>query len=147
MSAWRIGRESGSRRLALDDGPAWKKYVDRLVKYIPGDAVGGYTAAITLFLLDDETPDPKLWLALAFTLLSALLVLIGWASEAGHGKFPSVIPDVVLAVIAFVAWSMTVPGNGWQDYALIGDNPGIAGLVGLIAGILMPGIAKLFGRD
>jgi hypothetical protein len=149
MSAWRIGAErSGATFRVEGTQPAWKEYVDRLVKYVPGDAIGGYTAVITIFVLNNGLPDPTLWLALLFLGITAMLVVLGWANTPGDkGSFGSIIPDIVLAVIAFVVWSLTVPGNGWLEIDAIGDNPEIVGVVGVVAGILMPLVAGAFGRD
>lgn len=149
MSAWRIGVERSRPSLAAATTGGIKEYADRLIKYIPGDAVAGYTTVITLFTLKDGVPDPQLWLVILFLAVTVALVLLGWAStppaDPGASR-PSPAPDIVLAVIAFIAWSLVVPGNGWLDIEQITDNPEVAGVVGVVVGILMPGVAKLFGR-
>jgi len=148
MSAWQIGIEAADRTQAraITGDPAWKRYVDRLIKYIPGDAVGGYTAAITLFLSTGGTPKPQLGVAILFVGITVALVIIGWLNTSNRQAFTTILPDVLLAVVAFAAWSLTVPGNGWQELSVIKDNPGLAGLFGVVVGILMPGIAGIFKR-
>jgi hypothetical protein len=145
MSAWRIGRES-SELAGTKDASQTKTFVDRIVKYIPGDAIVGYTTAITLFALQSGQPSPKLWLALVFVVVTAVLVVLGWLSATPRDP-GAIARDLFLAIVAFVVWSLTVPGNGWTEISFIGSNPAIAALVGLIAGIVMPGLAKALGRD
>src|SRR5216117_978771 len=101
MSAWRAGREA-ARGVTINatDRP-WKQYVDRLVKYIPGDAIGAFTAVITGFLAKDGSIEPKLWLAILFAFVSPGLVVAGWWATQPRGAFGQIRPDIVLAAIGF----------------------------------------------
>jgi hypothetical protein len=58
-----------------------------------------------------------------------------------------IVPDLILAIIAFAVWSLTVPGNGWLAWTVVRDNPKQVAAVGVVVGIFMPLVAKLFGRD
>lgn len=51
----------------------------------------------------------------------------------------------ILAVVAFLIWSLTVPASGWHQLEAVAKNPGwvalIATLVGLFFGVLAERIA------
>ncbi|HNI35543.1 MAG TPA: hypothetical protein PLV93_09090 [Microthrixaceae bacterium] len=150
MSALRIGREAAGPeyRLTAADEPEWKKFVDRLTKYIPGDAIVGYTAIITLFSSADGVPDPQLSWALVFLLgVTPGLVIIGFLLAPNHGGLGAIVPDVILGMIAFAVWSVTVPGNGWLDWTVVANNPKQVAGIGIVVGIFMPLVARLMGRD
>ena len=148
MSAWRVGTEAADEQFRSHRAqqPAYKEFADRLIKYIPGDAIAGYTAAITIFLLNDGTPDPQIWLALGFVAVTVALVVLGWLTTPGRSGLGEMLPDLALAVVAFVVWSLTVPGNGWTEWNAIGDNPEAAAVAGIFAGILIAPVAKALGR-
>lgn len=150
MSALRMGREAAGPeyRLFASDEPDWKKFVDRITKYIPGDAIAGYTAIITLFSSTDGVPDPQLGWALIFLLgVTPGLVIFGYLLAPNHNGLSAIVPDLVLGIIAFAVWSVTVPGNGWLDWSVVGDNPKQVASIGIVVGIFMPLVAKLLGRD
>lgn len=150
MSALRIGREAAGPdyRLYGSDEPEWKKFVDRLTKYIPGDAIIGYTAIITLFTSTAGVPEPQLIWALVFLLVvTPALVILGYLLAPNHTGLGAIAPDIALGIVAFAVWSVTVPGNGWLDWSVVGDNPKQVAGIGIVIGIFMPLVAKLLGRD
>ena len=150
MSALRIGREAAGPdyRLFASGEPEWKKFVDRITKYIPGDAIAGYTAIITLFSSTKGVPDPQLRWAVIFLLgVTPGLVVLGYLLAPNHKSLSAIVPDLVLGILAFAMWSVTVPGNGWLDWSVVGDNPKQVAGIGIVVGIFMPLVAKLLGRD
>lgn len=102
-------------------------YRTRVLRYIPGDVVGTYTAANGL-LLSQESADWLYWLlfGLAFVACIAWVIFIPDLSLATR----------IMAPIAFVFWAMSMPGA----FTTIEAYPLILGPVLLIvfSGIVAP---------
>ena len=49
----------------------------------------------------------------------------------------------MLAFIAFLIWSFSVPFNGWQSFRVIVENSGAVAVVSAIAGMLFGQIADI----
>ncbi|ODR25275.1 hypothetical protein BHQ19_13195 [Mycolicibacterium porcinum] len=112
------------------------KYVDALTKWIPGDIVAFYLAAITLITGPPTTARPSVSLWLAAAAATALVVLA--AALRAKRERADTMKRVGLGVFAFFVWSAVIPQSGWAGaWPWAAENPRImtvaAGLVGLVA--------------
>lgn len=99
---FRIEKPVGIRATAEDNpGDAFRSYMDRLIKLIPGEALGAYLTIRGIFSGPGE-PSPVLpylpVLGLALVLISRI-----WGTRPPGGTAPQPI-GVALAAIAFVLW-------------------------------------------
>jgi hypothetical protein len=147
VTAWRVGREAAlaepvkphvaSDTTGANDG---KKYLDVLLKYFPAEIAAAYTVAIGLWV-ETAKEQPAVWLALLFTALTALLVVGGWRQAGGDWKKPSVermLPELALALAAFCAWSLAIPGTGWLGITVVANNQSALPIIGIAAGLALP---------
>lgn len=152
MSTWRIGNEvaansdPGGVTFDARDGAGTpgdgtvEVAIDRLTKWIPGDALALYVAGVTTFAApDDAQPSPAL--LLVFIVLSAAFVLGSVFAASGSIPASSWLP-AILAAVAFTLWSLSVPFSGWQRWDLIADNQVAVALIAAVAGLLFGFIAE-----
>ncbi|MCX5042447.1 hypothetical protein OG921_04565 [Aldersonia sp. NBC_00410] len=124
-------------------GAEWR---DRLLTFIPGDIVGGYT--LIAAMIPDEIE--VAWaVAIIFTLLSPFVVFWGLSVKADEvdTRIPrSDIPwfRIFAAPISFAAWVFALPGspadsfgdqNGWMKPAVL-----------VLVAIVISGLAKKYDR-
>jgi hypothetical protein len=166
MSMWRVGREAvritdpvltpldasvaearaaGARSAAAGGqaagGGPLGDIADTVAKWIPGDVLALYVAGVTMI----GSPN-WFWLVVGILLAPAVVVL---AAFANSGQFPPGPGTGVRAATGFVAmlvWSLTVPGSGWQSWAVVRGNPAAvalaAGAIGLIFGLAAEGVSR-----
>jgi len=163
MSTWRVGAESAAIVEGAADGlpesftpgadaPAGadglNSAVDKLTKWIPGDALALYVAAVTAFAAGDEAkPSPVL--LIVFIVLSAAFVVGG--AFAVSGDVPrSVFLPAILAAVAFAIWTLSVPFGGWQRLDVVEDNRAgvaiVAAVTGVLFGFFAEGLTKRAAR-
>lgn len=137
MSAWRVGTGRSQVGIFANES-GFKRFFDKLTIWIPGDVIALYVAGVSAFL-NRVGGGPEFRLVIVMAIATPFIVLLGaWATDK-LGWFTLV--RALLAVVAFLIWSITVPSSGWdQEAAIIKDNPVwatvIAGLVGLFYGII-----------
>lgn len=143
MSAWGVGRASGSQNLAGDDG-GLKAFVDRVIQWIPADVIAIYTLGITALASQEPNPNPSpAWLIIAAGLAFVLVLLGAYTTRKTiRGKDVGL---AVLAVIAFAIWSLAIPESGWYEWDEVADNPGWVAIVAAVGGILFSAMADAFG--
>ena len=153
MSAWRIGAESSAG--APDRGVAFGPedgatptdaagVIDRLTKWIPGDALALYVASVTAFAASDGA-EPSPLLLVVFIVLSAAFVV--GSAFASSGEVPStVLLPAILAAVAFTIWTLSVPFSGWNRWDLVADNQAGVAIVAAIAGVLFGFVAEGFTK-
>jgi hypothetical protein len=154
MSVWQIaseGIETASRAggtsfgTGTDEnqgryGPAGKDedqlkaFVDRITKWIPGDVLAIYIAGVTV-LSAGAGGGPNAPFLMVMAVVALLVVLLAPYSS-GAPITRRVALRAVLAVIAFLIWSLSVPLSGWQSLQLIAQNPGLVAVASAIAGLL-----------
>lgn len=101
------------------DGPAKDGYLEKLVKYIPGEVVAAYTglaiaaAAAAKSMTTTQPPgsdaDPVVW-PLALVFVVALVATPGYLYYSAS-KNPKVVTRwwaYVLAAVAFIPWSLAI---------------------------------------
>jgi hypothetical protein len=162
MSTWRVGADVASlpdrarRDLPPDFGPPTgeptappapeqaeadgvKVVIDRLTKWIPGDVLALYVAAVTAFAAaEGARPSPVL--LVVFIVLSAAFVV--GSTFAASGEVPqTVILPAILAAVAFTIWTLTVPFSGWQRWSAVSDNQAAVAVVAAVAGALFGFVA------
>lgn len=160
MSIWRIGTEAACREqrgtadLPLEFAPdpagpdaagraTVTAAIDRLTKWIPGDVLALYVAAVTAFATDGAKP--SLALLVAFVVLTPSFVL--GAAFAGAGKlYRGVVLPAVLATVAFAIWTLSVPFSGWQRWSAVSDNRTAVAIVAAVAGVLFGYVAEGFTK-
>jgi hypothetical protein len=128
----------------LGDKPA-SEIVGRMVRWIPGDIVVLFAAAINWVSAEPEKPSMKL-LILFIAATPIIVVLAAFASRA-VARFDFV--KAALAAIAFTIWSLSVPRSGWHELELVAQNPGwvtlVSALGGLAFALFASGIERRFG--
>ncbi|HEX8082893.1 MAG TPA: hypothetical protein VF529_01300 [Solirubrobacteraceae bacterium] len=142
MSAWRIGAEvatsdTGPQAFGLDEGTAADDagaVIDQLTKWIPGDALALYVAAVTAFAAR-EGAQPSPALLIAFVVLAALFVVGGAFASSGEIQ-RTVILRTILAAVAFAIWSLSVPFSGWNRWDLIAENQAEVAIGAAVFGVL-----------
>jgi hypothetical protein len=142
MSAWRIGSEQ-SRGPVFMAGKDIKSYIDRITKWIPGDVLAIYAAGVTVLASGVNAQPDIRWLLIMALATPVIVILSAWASgplQLGH------LAKAILALGAFAIWSITVPFSGWQRWDAIARDPGftsiVAGLAGLVFGLIAEGVAR-----
>jgi hypothetical protein len=144
MSTWRVGEESGTAAVsaggvAFDPEAAAvdrtvRDSIDRLTKWIPGDALALYVAAVTAFAAS-EGARPSPVLLIVFVVLSAGFVL--GAAFASTGEIPrATMLPAVLAAAAFTIWTLSVPFSGWHRWDFVSDNQAAVAIIAAIAGVV-----------
>lgn len=154
MSAWELGTRSQERvaseekldaglrthgeletrsqdRVASEEEPGagLLTYVGRVLTWIPADVVALF-GAVTMALVDEPKDAAGPWLIVGGAILSALFVVGGAWSRRGSGASSSAWFTgklrwrTMLAPVAFLIWSPTVPGSGWTNLAIVAENPG-----------------------
>ena len=128
MTAWRLGEDASARdvRARLGGDKTALSFVGKLIEWIPADVVALYAALITAFKSDPTDADAKIRIVGGFLLALVAVPLGAWS---GRRKLDNpakwwtklVRKRMLLAPIAFLIWSPTVPDSGWQDIALISD--------------------------
>ena len=155
MSAFRVGTESvggppatappRTLEAATDTTAPESKtglggFADRVTKWIPGEVITLYVAAITA-IAGSSGLDPSIPLLIAFAVVAALFTFGG--AFANSGEVPSgTVLSALLATIAFLIWSLTVPASGWQELDVVKDNPTEVAIAAAIFGILFSQIAE-----
>jgi len=148
MSAWRIGSSvpveetpDGPRDFRPGDASQrapLTSALDTLVKWVPGEIIAFYAAA-TFALQETLTPGGgdaglasrstpyAVWLLIGAVVLTLVVTTVGALSrnlDAGaDGRAPwwEVLVTAVLATVAFVGWSLTVPGSYWSGEGVNGS--------------------------
>lgn len=131
-----------------DGSGAINSAVDRITKWIPGDAIALYVAAVTAFAASAGAK-PSVPLLIVFVLVTAALVVL--AEFATTGEIPKrSLLAACLAAIAFGIWSLTVPFSGWQRVEWVHDHQApvavIAAILALFFGFVAEGITKRASR-
>jgi hypothetical protein len=135
MSALRIGTNTAST------GDGLGSFLDSLAKWIPGDVIAFYAAAIfalraTLEPLMGEAevlpsqPTPySLELLIGSAALAGILTMVG-ALSGGPGNPQKPLPAkkkdwlrvlilMALSVVAFLVWSLTIPQSWWTEQGVL----------------------------
>jgi NADH:ubiquinone oxidoreductase subunit 6 (subunit J) len=143
MSAWSVGA-TRSRALLSARKPDAGEFVSRVIRWIPGDIVVMYAAAIQW--VTPEPADPSMNLLLVFMAAAGVMVILGAFATRTVERFDWI--KAVLAVFAFGIWSLSVPRSGWQQLAEVADNPGLvtaaSALGGVMFGLIADGIERRF---
>lgn len=90
-------------------------YLDKIVKSIPSQVIGFYTAAIVALggavgqaaAGSQATPNPKLWIPFVIGLI--LTPLLTWKQTHEPNKPPAYI-QIVIATVSFVVWAFATGG-------------------------------------
>ena len=146
MSAWGVGRSQSGLSGLSDGNTGIKAFVDRVVKWIPADALAVYTVGITALSANDPDPNPSLAWLIVVGALAFALVLLGAAAT----RRTLVTKDfglAIMALVAFAIWSLAVPNSGWQEIAWVEDNPGYVAAASAVLGILFGAVANIVEPD
>lgn len=140
MSVWRVATDEGPLPGDLDDDGSltirdqFSNFIDKVVKWIPGDVAAIYAAGIVGFSgqVDGGTPSTSWWVLAA---VAAIVVTFFLSLKHTSGPRESAV-RALLAGTAFFIWSATIPSSGWAGFDWFADNayaaPWIAGVVGLM---------------
>ncbi|MFL6741153.1 MAG: hypothetical protein ACJ8D6_11290 [Sphingomicrobium sp.] len=105
-----MGRRIRTMSLQSSGGPEADKFFDRVVKYIPGDVVGGWVAA-TGIIRSQAQKDPNLpaifWSAFVAGLLLTALWTYQQTKEPGKAVATT---QILVAVAAFAVWAFALGG-------------------------------------
>jgi hypothetical protein len=108
--------------------------IDRLTRWIPGDTLAIYAPGVTA-LAAQKDAQPSIGFLVVAIILTPLFVLGGWwASNTNFSK--GVMLKLVLGLVAFVIWSVSVPFSGWQRLDLVSDHQAATAIGAAILGIL-----------
>lgn len=126
------------------NGGAVDSAVDRITKWIPGDAIALYVAAVTAFAASAGSK-PSVPLLIVFVFITAALVVLAEFASTGEVSGKGSLA-AGLAAGAFVIWSLTVPFSGWQRLDWVHDHQApvavIAAVLALLFGFVAEGITK-----
>lgn len=121
------------------DGTGALSFVGRVLEWIPADVIALFAAAITAFELEPTDGSSRILIGGGAVL--AILAVVGGAF-AGDGFSAKVWARAVLAPIAFLIWSPTVPDSGWQDIAWVADHPQLTVAACAVAAFLFAMLAQ-----
>ena len=142
MSAWRIGAGTGDVADAREADNSLKRYIDKITVWIPGDVVVIYVAGVSALFTQSIEPN-VVWVVVMAVVTLVYVPFAAWVTRKQITG--AVWGRALLAVVAFLIWSLTVPGSGWQELEAVAKNPGwvalIATLVGLFFGLFAERIA------
>src|SRR3954453_17897765 len=88
--------------------------LDRVTKWIPGDALALYAAAVTAFA-SKSGAQPSVALLVVGIVACGALVLLSAFATSGSIATSAWLP-AGLASGAFAIWSLSVPFSGWQRW-------------------------------
>lgn len=112
--------------------------VETLVAWIPGEVIAAYMALVLALQSGEENgvvkPTSLWWLVGAITSAGLLTFLGGFSKSRNlsRSEWHELGVKVVLSAIAFVLWSLVLPGSWWQSIDTIADN---AAAVAIVAGM------------
>jgi hypothetical protein len=149
MSAWGLGRDSGAGgfRVANEKDNALQTFVGRVLTFIPTDVVALYAAAIAAFVTDPTKGSS--WLLVPVFFVLCPIAVAGGAFSAGEsGKWWTRRTRfrTIVAPIAFIIWSPTVPNSGWEQWHVVAIHPRWTVLICAIAGYVFALIAGGFDK-
>lgn len=120
MGAWTVGATRTTQRMAAGADPA--DFVNRVVRWIPGDAMVLYGGAINgLRPSAGDTSSLDRALLGLFVFAAGLLVILG-AFSKGPVKRGTFVKAALGAVAALI-WSMSVPNSAWHGLQVFKDYP------------------------
>jgi hypothetical protein len=139
MSAWRIGTGTDDVASARETGDNLKRYIDKITMWIPGDVIVIYVAGVTaLFAQGNESS--VAWLVV---MAVVTLVYVPVAALVARKQITGVVwGRALLAVVAFLIWSLTVPANGWLELDALAQEPGWVALIATVAGLFFGLLAE-----
>lgn len=151
MSVWRIGAEaalettrkpSGRRGGRRRSGPAagttattgkLTAAVDQLTRWIPGDILAIYVAAVTALTAPQSQPSMALLLG---TIVATFLFVVLAAFATGDPIERATWAAAILGTIAFAIWALSVPMSGWNRIDFVAENKEPVAVVGAFIGLL-----------
>lgn len=149
MSAWSIGVAARSRKAPGavpaegTNDKAVQGILDRLTKWIPGDVLVLYVAAVTAS--STRGSKTSLLVLVAAAVLTPLVVIC--AAYAKGGPTKRVWVSAILAAVAFAIWSVSVPLSWWQRLPDVQANQAIFAIGAAALGLLFGFIAEGLSRD
>ena len=169
MSAWRVGQQAGAsvtraqaRAQAVTPGApapaaageaaggeegALQAALGKLTKWIPGDVIALYVAAVTA-LAAAKNAQPSVALLIVFIVVTPLFVILSAFAASGSVQAKILLP-AILAAVAFTLWSLSVPLSGWQRWSFVHDHQAVvaiaAAIVAILYGFLAEGLTKRLG--
>jgi hypothetical protein len=132
MSAWRIGVGRDDVADAREAGDTLKRYIDKITMWIPGDVVVIYVAGVTV-LLAQGNESSVVWLVVMAVVTLVYVPIAAWVAR--RQITGAVWGRALLAVVAFLIWSLTVPANGWLEVEAVAKEPGWVALIAAVAGL------------
>ena len=139
MSAWRIGAGSDDLADAREAGNTLKRFIDKITLWIPGDVVVIYVAGVTALLTQSNKPN-VVWLVV---MAVVTLVYVPFAAWVARKEITGAVwARALLAVVAFLIWSLTVPESGWHELEAVAKNPGWVALIATLAGLFFGVLAE-----
>jgi hypothetical protein len=128
----------------------------KVLAWIPGEVIVLYGALITLFVQNDPEKAGNattiILTVLGVIAAGGFVYLAAWSStKTKQWVTKRIRGRAILASIAFLIWSLTVPNSGWNEIGWIADNPaamaGIAGAFGLVFSFIATGFDNRFTDD
>jgi len=114
---------------------------DRLTKWIPTETLALYIPGVTLLHAEQNPSPPAFWFLAVMTCATPIfVVLAAWGANRKMGN--ETIVAALLATIAFIIWSCSVPFNGWQTFELISENSRAVAVIAAVTGLLFGQFAE-----
>lgn len=139
MSAWRIGAGTDGVADAREAGDTLKRYIDKITVWIPGDVLVIYVAGVTVLLTQSNEPN-VVWLVVMAVVTLVYVPIAAWVARKQITG--AVWRRALLAVVAFLIWSLTVPESGWHELEAVAKNPGWVALIATLAGLFFGALAE-----
>jgi hypothetical protein len=139
MSAWRIGAATEDVADAGETGDNLKRYIDTITMWIPGDVVVIYATGVTV-LYARGSQSSVVWLVVMALVTLFYVPIAAWVAR--RQITGAVWGRALLAVVAFLIWSLTVPANGWLELQAVADEPLWVALIAAVAGLFFGLLAE-----
>jgi hypothetical protein len=104
--------------------------LNKLVKWIPGDVIALYGAAVTVFTVSSESKPSLILLGIAVVLSGLFVVAAAFAKAGTLAKGD--LPGAAITAGAFAIWSITIPSSGWQQITWVSDHQAAAALIAAV---------------
>ena len=131
-----MGRQPITPAADDDDGPI-RTFINKSVKWIPGDILALYGAALAIQSQQQDPLEPDVAMVIVFLIATPIVVLLG-----GLGSDSSALRTgltMVLSLVAFTIWSASLANNGWRAFEWFPSGWQTIvylGLAGLLFGLL-----------
>jgi hypothetical protein len=134
------GSGSGQPAGGAGSGPI-SDIADTVAKWVPGEVLALYGVGVSLI----GSPN-WFWLLVGVLMAPAVVLLAAFVNSGAFPPGPATAVRAALGLSAMLIWTLTVPGSGWREWALLRDNATVLALAGAVLGVFFGLVAEGVSR-